>query len=77
MHGFRPEPNIPKGERAPNYKHGKFTQAHLAKERELILLLRELEQQSFRLGFIPEGTNRWRGRKPRGLRKIQRIEPKE
>lgn len=34
-------------------------------DRRMAILLRDLEAQSFKCGLIPDGTPRWRGRKPK------------
>lgn len=60
----RPEA-IRRGKTHWNYQHGQETLEAKAERSKRLAELRELEQLSFVYGMIPEGTARWRGRKPR------------
>lgn len=64
MHGARRSPH-PSGPDAPNYRHGRSTRENLESDRHMAILLRDLEAELYRNGLIPEGTPRWRGRKPK------------
>lgn len=64
-HGARKPETIKRGANHPQHRHGEETlEAKAARSRRLAEL-RHLEALSYAHGLIPEGTPRWRGRKPR------------
>ncbi len=63
MHGPR-RGSYPHGTEAPNFRHGKATREARNADREMSLLLRDLEALSFKHGLVPKTAPRWRGRKP-------------
>lgn len=63
MHGPR-RSAYPTGPAAPNYRHGEETREAKAERSRMLAELRDLEALSFAYGLVPEGTPRWRGRKP-------------
>ena len=66
-HGARKPETIRKGANHPQYRHGQETLEAKAERSKRLAELRELEQLSFVYGMIPQGTPRWRGRKPKGI----------
>ena len=65
MHGPR-RSLYPTGSGSPNFRHGKATREAREGDRQMAILLRDLEALSYAYGLVPEGTPRWRGRKPKG-----------
>jgi hypothetical protein len=64
MHGPR-RSAYPRGIAAPNFRHGKTTEAAQEANRQIIVLLRNMEDLSFAYGLVADGAPRWRGRKPK------------
>lgn len=67
MHGPR-RSAYPTGPASPNYRHGKATQEARDADHQMAILLRTIEAMSFRYALVPEGTPRWRGRKPKVIK---------
>ncbi len=63
-HGARKPSTIKRGADHPQYRHGDETIEAKAERSRRLVELRELELISFAYGLVPEGTPRWRGRKP-------------
>jgi hypothetical protein len=70
MHGPR-RCAYPTGAASPNYRHGRATKVARETDLQISLLLRDLEELSYVIGLVPEGTPRWRGRKPRRVKAAQ------
>lgn len=65
MHGARRKSEVKRRQSHPCWKHGRETIEAKAERSRRLAELRELEALSFTLGLVPEGTPRWRGRKPK------------
>ncbi len=64
-HGARRPAAIRRGANHPQYRHGQETIEAKAERSSKLAELRDLEALSFAYGMVPEGTPRWRGRKPK------------
>ncbi len=64
-HGARRPETVRRGASHPQYRHGGETLLAKAERSFKLAELRDLEALSFAYGLVPEGTPRWRGRKPR------------
>lgn len=64
-HGARKPDIVKRGANHPQYRHGGETLEAKTERGKKIMKLRELEALSFALGLVPEGTPKWRGRKPK------------
>ena len=65
-HGAKKPDAIKRGKDHWNYQHGGETLEAKAERSKVLAELREIEALSFAYGLVPEGTPRWRGRKPKG-----------
>lgn len=63
-HGAHRPEMVKRGANHPRYKHGNETIEAKAERSLKLAELRKLEELSFALGLVTEGTPRWRGRKP-------------
>lgn len=64
-HGAKRSEVIKRGVAHWNYQHGKETLEARAGQSKRLAELRELEALTFEYGLVPEGSPRWRGRKPK------------
>jgi hypothetical protein len=65
-HGSRKASTIKRGANHPQYRHGAETLLAKAERSSRLAELRDLEALSYAYGLVPEGTPRWRGKKPKG-----------
>ena len=63
-HGARRPDTVKRGTDHPQYVYGGETLEAKAERSRRLAELRKLEELSFVLGLVPEGTPRWQGRKP-------------
>jgi hypothetical protein len=64
-YGAKKPTAIKRGANHPQYRHGRETLEAKTECSKRLAELRELEALSFACGLVPEGTPRWRARKPR------------
>lgn len=65
-HGARKPQTVRRGDQHWNYQHGQETLEAKAQRHDMSVFFQEAEALSFAYGLVPEGTPRWRGRKPKG-----------
>ena len=66
-HGSRKASTVKRGADHPQHRHGRETREAKAERSRRLAELRALEAASYGLGLVPEGTPRWRGRRPRKI----------